>query len=157
MIMAIDLGLRFGVAVYDGQGRLVRYGSQHIATRGKLKRAIYGILRQVEGLELLVLEGDRALAELWARAAEKQGVEVIVTSAEVWREVLLIPRERRSGAQAKASADTLAREIIERSGAPKPTALRHDAAEAIAIGWWAVRQRAEATSAAGGLDGEGGA
>lgn len=154
MIMAVDLGLRFGTALYDADGRLVRYGSQHIATRGKLKRAVYGILRQIEGLELLVLEGDRALAEIWARVAERQGVEVIVTSAEVWREVLLIPRERRSGAQAKASADTLAREIIERSGAPRPTALRHDAAEAIAIGWWAVQQRA---SAAGGLDGDGGA
>ena len=50
----------------------------------------------------------------------------------------MISRDRRSGAGAKQSADTLARRIIDWSGAPRPKALRHDAAEAIALGLWGV-------------------
>ncbi|WP_218830450.1 hypothetical protein [Rubrivirga marina] len=59
--------------------------------------------------------------------------------AGVWRRALLLPREQRSGTDAKDAADGLARAVIEWSGAPRPKgSLRHDAAEAIAVGLWGV-------------------
>ena len=41
-----------------------------------------------------------------------------------------------SGTQAKQTADELARRVINWSEAPRPTSLRHDAAEAILVGLW---------------------
>ena len=42
--------------------------------------------------------------------------------------------------RAKRGADGVARRVIEWSNAPRPTSLRHDAAEAILIGLWGVLQ-----------------
>jgi hypothetical protein len=78
------------------------------------------------------------VAEIWARAAERRGIALIRVTAEKWRERLLYERERRRGTDAKKNAEALARRVIEWSGAPRPTSLRHDAAEAILIGLWAV-------------------
>jgi len=58
---------------------------------------------------------------------------------EEWRASLLPPWARRTGEDAKAAAEELARKVIERSGAKRPTSLRHDAAEAILVGVWASR------------------
>jgi len=89
-------------------------------------------------LRWLVLEGGGPLADIWSHAGERRGLEVRVIGAERWRERFLYDRERRTGGQAKANADTLARRIIDWSDAPRPTSLRHDAAEAIVIGLWGV-------------------
>jgi hypothetical protein len=58
--------------------------------------------------------------------------------AEEWRRRLLLPREQKSGEQAKENAGGLARRIIEWSNAPRPTSLTDDAAEAIAAGLYGV-------------------
>ncbi|HEU4561079.1 MAG TPA: hypothetical protein VFS20_24725, partial [Longimicrobium sp.] len=76
--------------------------------------------------------------DAWTREASRRGVATLRISAEDWRRILLYPREQRSGAQAKLTADGLARRVIEWSGAPRATSLRHDAAEAILIGLWGV-------------------
>ena len=61
-------------------------------------------------------------------------------AAETWRQDLLIPRQRRTGRDAKRTAGVLARRVIEWSGAKRPTSLRHDVAEAILIGlWWMLK------------------
>ncbi|MEO0326473.1 MAG: hypothetical protein AAF447_26235 [Myxococcota bacterium] len=39
---------------------------------------------------------------------------------------------------AKRAGGALARTLIAASDAPAPTSLRHDAAEAICLGWWAA-------------------
>jgi hypothetical protein len=52
----------------------------------------------------------------------------------------LSPRQRRSGVEAKKSADDVARRVIEWSAARRPTSLRHDAAEAILAGLWGALQ-----------------
>lgn len=97
------------------------------------------MLHQAGPLERLVLEGGGDLADVWMREAERRDVTVRVIGAERWRKVLLLPREQRHGADAKAAADGLARAVIGWSGAKAPTgALRHDVAEAIAIGLWGV-------------------
>ena len=52
--------------------------------------------------------------------------------------MFLLARDQRSGDQAKLMADGIARRIVEWSNAPRPTSLRHDAAEAVLIGLWGV-------------------
>jgi hypothetical protein len=60
---------------------------------------------------------------------------VRVIGAEVWRAALDAFGDR---ARPKREADAIARRVIAWSGAPRPTSLRHDAAEAILIGLWGV-------------------
>ena len=137
-LLAVDLGVRTGLAVYGDDGRLRAYRSQNYGSAARLRRGAPAQLDALPGLAWLVLEGGGPLAELWRREGERRGLEVLVTDAGTWRARLLLAREQRTGAQAKQVADALARRVIAWSGAPKPTSLRHDAAEAILVGLWAV-------------------
>ncbi len=137
-LLAVDLGLRSGIALFDATGTLRRYRSTNFGSRSRLKKAVYRLIRDAGPPELLVVEGSRDLASIWRKAAEKQGVEVIEVKPETWRRELLEPRRRRSGTDAKQAAQELACEIIDECGGDAPTSLRHDAAEAIAIGYWAL-------------------
>lgn len=138
MLLAIDLGLRAGLALYGRDGRLVSYRSHNFGSLARLRRGAHSILGERPDLAWLVLEGGGAVAEVWRREAERRRLQTLQISAEVWRQRLLYPREQRSGLQAKHSADELARRVIGWSDAPRPTSLRHDAAEAIMVGLWGV-------------------
>ena len=133
-LLAVDLGLKTGLALYGEDGKLRWYRSKNFGTAARLKRAVYGILKEVPGLAMLVIEGGGGIAEIWEHEAQKQGIAVRRITAEDWRERLLYPRERRSGAMAKDVATGLAERVIACSGLRRPTAPRHDAAEAILIG-----------------------
>jgi hypothetical protein len=137
-LLAIDLGLRCGWAAFATEGRLVAYGSRHFANRATLRKAVSQILRQYPELALLVVEGGGDLFVPWEKEAARRGVALKQVMGEDWRQALLLPTQRRSGADAKAAADGLARDVIARSGAKRPTSLRHDAAEAILVGAWAA-------------------
>ena len=138
-LLAVDLGLRCGWAAFDGTGRLLGYGSRHYGNRSALRKAIPQVLGACPRLARLVVEGGGELYIPWEKEATRRGIAVRQVASEEWRKALLKPYERGSGADAKAAADGLAREVIERSGAKRPTSLRHDAAEAILVGVWASR------------------
>ena len=140
-LLAIDLGLRCGLALYGRDGRLLWYRSSHFANRAQLKKAIYGILRPIQGLSLIMMEGDRELASFWRKLADKWESPCKTIGAEVWREQLLLKREQTSGQIAKETADQMARAVIAWSDLPAPTSLRHDAAEAILIGLYGVLEQ----------------
>ena len=97
-----------------------------------------GVLDAEPELTDLVIEGGGDLARPWTDEAQARGIGVRHITAEHWRSRFLYPREQRSGETAKARADGLARQVIDWSGAKKPTSLRHDAAEAILVGLWGV-------------------
>ncbi|MBA3469780.1 MAG: hypothetical protein H0T53_09060 [Herpetosiphonaceae bacterium] len=137
-LLAVDLGLRTGFALYGDDGRLISYRSQNYGSVPRLRRGAAGVLGDLPELTALVLEGGGVVAEVWESEARRRGLPVFVISAEVWRQRLLYAREQRSGAKAKETADELARRIISWSNAPRPTSLRHDAAEAILVGLWGV-------------------
>jgi len=139
--LAVDCGLKTGLALFECHGRLIWYRSHNFGSRQRLKKAVWQILNELEGLSQLVIEGGGDLVEIWRKTAQKRGIKVSVVQATIWRKDLLLPRQQRTGKQAKQVADELAREIIEKSGAAKPTSLRHDAAEAILVGWWATRHK----------------
>lgn len=138
MLLAVDLGLRTGLALYGGDGRLRWYRSHNFGSPARLREGVYAVLKEIDGLERLVVEGGGPLALAWERVAVRRNVTVRLIPAETWREQLLYAREQRSGLQAKQRADELARRVIAWSGVAKPTALRHDTAEAILIGLWGV-------------------
>ncbi len=141
MLLAVDLGLRTGLAAYGADGRLRWYRSTNFGSRARLRRGAYAVVRDVAAahdLAAVVMEGGGAEATAWRQAAARCGVPVTQIGAERWRRKLLPPRDRRSGTAAKAAADALARRVIAWSGADAPTALRHDAAEAVCIGLWAA-------------------
>lgn len=96
------------------------------------------MLNEFHDISYLVLEGGGQLADIWKREADRLAIPVIRVSAEKWRSKLLYPREQLTGLQAKHYADARARKVIEWSGIARPTSLRHDTAEAILIGLWAV-------------------
>ncbi len=137
-LLAVDLGIRTGFACYNRAGQLVWYRSHNYGSLARLRRGSSGQLAEISDLSVLVLEGGGPIADVWEREATRRDLELIRTSAEVWRAKLLYAREQRTGEQAKAVADELARRVIEWSDAPRPTSLRHDAAEAILLGLWAV-------------------
>ncbi len=133
-LLAVDVGLRTGLALYGDDGRLRWYRSHNFGSKARLKRAAFRLFREHPDLAWLVMEGGGDVADAWRREAERRGVGVIQMAAQDWRAQLLYDREQRSGAAAKEHAGALARRTIEWSDAPKATSLRHDAAEAILAG-----------------------
>jgi hypothetical protein len=139
-LLAVDLGLKTGLALYGEDGRLLWYRSHNFGTTERLRRGAHGILRELTGVSAMVIEGGGNLAVVWEKEAQLRGIAVRRVGAEVWRQVFLLPREQRTGGDAKRHAGEMARRVIDWSGAARPTSLRHDAAEAILIGLWGVLQ-----------------
>lgn len=137
MLLAIDAGVKLGWAVFNDEGQLIRFGSRNIGAKANLKKTAWAMLHQVEGLKRLVVEGGGDIAEVWIQTAQKMGLLVMKTHAEVWREALLKEKQRRSGVMAKEHALKLARNLMCEAGLPPPKTFRHDAAEAILVGYWA--------------------
>lgn len=138
-LLAIDLGLKTGFAVFGHDGELISYRSTRFPSAAAMKKASWGLLREVEHLAHLVVEGDKALATIWRNVASKQAVAFEIVRPETWREGILHPRERRSSVAAKKAAFELADKVIRASEAPAPTGdLTSDVAEAVLIGLWAV-------------------
>ncbi|HPD29650.1 MAG TPA: hypothetical protein PLL20_06625 [Phycisphaerae bacterium] len=137
-LLAVDVGLRTGLALYGRDGRLRWYRSRNFGNATRLRGGVQAVLRETPDLEWLVLEGGGPLADIWTHEAQRRGVLLRTISAEDWRRSLLYPRQHRNGPQAKHSADIVARRVIAWSQARRPTSLRHDAAEAILIGLWGL-------------------
>ena len=137
-LLAVDLGLKTGLALYGRDGRLIWYRSTNFGTAARLKRGIPGVLAEITNPVHIVLEGGGKLADIWEREAQQRYIDFQRIDAQTWRPRLLLPRQQRSRLKAKNTAVELAREVIAWSGAPRPTSLRYDAAEAILIGLWGV-------------------
>ncbi len=137
-LLAVDLGLRTGLAVYGRDGRLLRYRSTRFPSVGALKCALPRVMDEAPAIAWLVCEGDQHLAAIWSKLADKRGARVLWTSAERWRTALLEPTERQDAERAKEAAGRLARRVIAQAGARRPTSLTHDVAEAILIGLWGL-------------------
>ena len=134
-LLAVDMGLRTGLAIFGPDGRLVSYRSKHFGSLSELRKGVGTILRESPPLGWIWLEGGGDIAEVWEKQAAHRGIDFRQVHAADWRKSLMLPRQQRSGEIAKREADGLARRVIAWSGAPKPKSdLRHDTAEAILIG-----------------------
>lgn len=135
-LLAVDIGIKTGLALFGDKGRLIWYRSHNFGTASRLRRAAKSLLDGIPDLTWLVLEGGGPLADIWENEALRRNIAVHRISAEVWRHAFLYQREQKSGTQAKQSAKELARLVIHWSEVSRPTSLRHDTAEAIMIGLW---------------------
>lgn len=135
-LLAVDLGIKSGLALYGSDGRLRWYRSHNFGSATRLRRAVRRILDDLPNVTDVVLEGGGPLADIWSSEARRRAMTVHQIAAETWRQQLLYPRQQRSGSDAKQHAKYLARRVIEWSQAPRPTALRDDTAEAILVGLW---------------------
>ena len=72
-LLAVDLGLRAGLALYGNDGRLRWYRSHNFGNMTRLKRGVYTILNELPTLHWLVLEGGGPLALIWRKEAENSG------------------------------------------------------------------------------------
>ncbi len=137
-LLAVDLGVKTGLALFNRDGRLLWCRSHNFGTIKRLREGVYRMLGDVPDLSILVLEGGGAVAEVWEREAKRRSITLYKISAEEWRKKLLYPREQRSGPLAKHNAGHLARRVVAWSRMARPTSLRHDTAEAILVGLWGV-------------------
>lgn len=140
-LLAVDLGLKTGLACYGPDGRLKWFRSRNYGTRARLKKAAWAVMNEAGPVDTLVLEGGGDLAPPWMKEAERRDIHSVQIGAERWRKELLLSREQRSGSDAKKYAMDAALEVIDWSGLRRPSSLTHDAAEAILIGLWGVRHR----------------
>ena len=120
-ILAVDAGLRVGYALFDiPTATLQWYRSHNYGALARLRRG--------------------AATLIAAQPADFHRIPYCQIPAERWRQDLLYDREQRSGSQAKRAAQQHASQTIADAQAPNHfNQLRHDAAEAILVGEWALR------------------
>ena len=139
ILLAIDVGMKAGFAWFDENGILIRARSTRFTKRMTLKRALPSILAEIEGVSEVVLEGQGEIADIFRKGIQRTSLPVLQFSAEEWREDMLLPRERRSGQQAKAVAEAMALKIAHDCGNPPKCAYDDDAAEAVLFGLWYLK------------------
>jgi hypothetical protein len=136
VLLAVDLGLRTGLATFNRKGRVLSYRSTNFGSVTRLKRGAHSSIPT--NLEVLFTEGDAHLASIWERTAEKRGMRSYRVAPHEWRAALYRPGQMRDARDWKHKAVSFAERIIAWSGCQRPTSLRHDAAEAICIGLYAA-------------------
>ncbi|MBW6490275.1 MAG: hypothetical protein K0B15_03660 [Lentimicrobium sp.] len=139
-LLAVDAGIRTGLALFDRTGKLVWYRSHNMGSISSLRKAVYTIINSVDCLDYLVVEGGGPITSVWLNTASKLGIKTLQTDAGIWRKELLFKRRFRNSGIAKESAIQLANQIIHLSEAPSYNPPTHDAAEAILIGLWGCKK-----------------
>jgi len=139
-LLAVDLGVKTGMALYSNEPKLIWYRSQNYGNKNRLKADVSNILKDNPNLEYIVIEGGGDLAKIWRNEAVKHKIEIIQIYAEEWRKELFHNYQIKDGLKAKQSALDLVRNIIQKTNGPKPTSMVHDAAEAILAGFWGIKK-----------------
>ncbi|NCD40485.1 MAG: hypothetical protein EOL88_00175 [Bacteroidia bacterium] len=136
MVLAVDLGVKTGLALFSKNGQLCWVRSGNFGSAARLKKAIPAILAPLANDGILVLEGGGDLKNSWSNAAKLQRITVVALQASDWRNDLFYSRDQRTGKQAKIHALKMAHNLIRESGIAAPKSLTDDAAEAFLIGYW---------------------
>ncbi len=137
-LLSVDIGLHTGLALFSSNQELLWYRSHHLSTPAKLKKLIASLLRQTPRPNYIYLEGGGQLVDIWKKEAEKLSIPTRQLHADQWRRTLFYRRQHSNRSQAKKEAEITARKVINALGGKKPTSLRHDTAEAILIGLFAL-------------------
>ncbi|NCA87203.1 MAG: hypothetical protein EOM83_16850 [Clostridia bacterium] len=147
-LLAVDLGVKTGLALFSSEGRLLWHRSQNFGNKTRLRKAIPWIVGMEEDITYIVIEGGGPLLKLWDAYLEKRNIEVLHIMAEEWRRVMLLDREQRKGSQAKEKALYYSGIIIQKISNQKTSPTNDNAAEAILIGTWAMEKLGWINSAA---------
>lgn len=133
-ILAVDLGVKTGMAVFTPEGRLRWYGSRNYGSKNSLRNDIPRLLQQYGPLRRLVLEGGGALYEVWNKEAQRGQIPVTAFHADYWRELLFGSDYLMHTDKAKDKAVEMAERVINQLGVHRFSNPVHHAAEAILAG-----------------------
>ena len=140
-LLAVDLGVRTGLALYNSKGNLIWYRSHNYGNKQRLKTDVQKMLSQTPSLSYVILEGGGDIARIWLKECRRRNIHFRQIYAEDWRKDLFDSKDIRTGEQAKQHAIQLARKVTGLCNGPKPTSMLDDAAEAILIGYWGMLQQ----------------
>jgi hypothetical protein len=138
-LLAVDLGIKTGLALYGADIQLHWYRSQNFGSAARLRKAVPWILSQ-QDLSHVIIEGGGPLLKIWNAELDKRNINVIKIMADHWRSELLYAREQRNRSDAKANAIHYAEKVIEKVSVQKSTPPDNNSAEAILIGLYGMRQ-----------------
>lgn len=133
-ILAVDAGVRTGMALFDTKGTLIWYGSHNYGKRQSLKKAVSDVLKKHQ-VRWLILEGGGDIVDIWEGQAKKMGIAFLHLHAMEWRSAVLHGKDWETNF-AKEQAIKWARKIIGYCGGRQQKTIRHDAAEAIICGFY---------------------
>ena len=159
MLLAVDLGLRTGVSMFDDSGRLLRYEYFHFDSAEKLQEMAEILLKEWElevntrvntvesgnmfKLTHIAIEGaDPPLAEAWRRASNGL-MALLFVKPEEWRGDLLTKEEMFSGESSKAASRRMAQQIIAEYGETNVQPcldIQTDMAESLLLGLHVARR-----------------
>ena len=140
-LLAVDAGLHCGYAMFDlSSAELLWYRSHNYGMQARLRRGAATLIDQELPIAAIVIEGGGTVAEPWIKTAQYNRIPVFQIHAAQWRTDVLHAREQRSGAQAKKAAQQHAQaRMTHAKTGYHYNQVRHDAAEAILIGEWALQ------------------
>jgi Icc-related predicted phosphoesterase len=143
-LLAVDLGLRTGTAVFDRNGTILAVDTWHFRDHDALRKGLQNLF-ETHNISHVVIEGeDGKLFGTWRQAVERldQSVHLARVIADDWRRVLLTNKERRDARKAKSAAGLIAKQLLvlqNSSSVPVTKKLSADAAEALLVGHYSVR------------------
>ena len=158
LLLAVDLGLRSGVSMYNSQGQLLRYEQFHF-DRETLPQVARDIVEDWEFecndssdkaneatrkpfriTHIAIEGGDPVFREAWAET--RGDVSVLSVPPEEWRAGLLTKKERKSGKDAKAAARLIARQVVSEFGTMDlhDGKFKTDVAESVVLGMYVARK-----------------
>jgi len=141
-LLAVDLGVRTGLAFFSYEPSLIWYRSHNYGSKARLRKHIYSILKDIPPSSELLIEGGGDIASVWKKGADKCGIAYEQIYAEDWRPDILKPSSIKNAELAKAAADRAAQIAIKLYNAPKKYTIPNtDASEAILIGLWGLFKR----------------
>lgn len=152
MLLAVDLGLRTGLSLFDETGRLLRYENFQFDSVEKLQKGAKAVIEKWEAdcngmnqneaeketwkvTHIAVEGGDPPLADAWRQAANGQRALLFVKPEE-WRTDLLTKEEMLSGESSKSASRVLAQQIVSDYGIKQHdgTEFQTDMAESVLLG-----------------------
>jgi hypothetical protein len=117
-LLAVDLGLRTGLCLFDSAGKLLRYDDRQFASADDLEQGAAAILStwgEEAGSRIthVAIEGsDPDLLFAWSKAVGDR--RILRVLPEHWRQDILKPKDRDSWTSSKEASRVVARRIIER-------------------------------------------
>ena len=147
-LLAVDLGLRTGIAIFNSSGNLIDYSYYHFKSFQFLENDLIEFFGNISAnhstLSHFALEGDKILQDIWKTAISNyfgDSVSIIAVLPIEWRSRMLIPRESTSSRAAKTASREISRQIIWKSGLTNTNISRPmntDTSEAILMGYYVV-------------------
>jgi hypothetical protein len=160
LLVAVDLGLRTGLALYSEEGRLLEYQNAIYGSAEELRVGCLALLAEWEAkyqqavdeddevisyrISHVALEGaDVALKALWRDMIHDHlnDAHILLVKPEEWRADLLLSKEKASGEAAKEASRLIARQLVaDYGGRLHKGKFPTDVAEAVLLGYHVSRR-----------------